>query len=186
MIVACSQSNSCSDCLLQALHLCDCCTAVTKTDSVLSMFVCVEPTSGLDSFTANEVMRVVSNLARDGTTIATTIHSPSSYCFGLFHKLLILMSGKLVYFGEPGSAGISYFTGTCGARQPRVGDNLAEWMLDAVTQADRSECKASLSQTYMKSSLAQVSHDRSIATNGLSNNASCSVDVPCCMICHTS
>lgn len=122
----------------------------------LSHLLSAEPTSGLDSFTANEVMRVVSNLARDGTTIATTIHSPSSYCFSLFDKLLILMSGQLIYFGEPESAAITYFKKSCGARQPRVGDNLAEWMLDAVTQADRHENKASLAHTYRKSAQAKV------------------------------
>lgn len=115
-----------------------------------------EPTSGLDSFTANEVMQVVSSLARDGTTIATTIHSPSSYCFGLFNKLLILISGRLVYFGDTGSVALSYFTGSCGARQPQVGDNLAEWMLEVVTQADRNDVKATLAQVYRKSPLAQV------------------------------
>eukprot|EP00878_Enallax_costatus_P038518 GHUV01043803.1.p1 GENE.GHUV01043803.1~~GHUV01043803.1.p1 ORF type:complete len:308 (-),score=34.80 GHUV01043803.1:223-1146(-) len=133
-----------------------CCKHLTRPASPCCCIFYAEPTSGLDSLTANEVMRVVSSLARDGTTIATTIHSPSSYCFSLFDKLLILMSGKPVYFGEPGSAAISYFTGSCGARQPRVGDNLAEWMLETVTQADRSECKASLSRTYRESTLAQV------------------------------
>lgn len=126
---------------------------------ILTLAVCIptaEPTSGLDSFTANEVMRVVANLAKDGTTIATTIHSPSSYCFGLFNKLLILMSGRLVYFGETGPVAISYFTGSCGARQPQVGDNLAEWMLEAVTQVDRNENGTSLAHVYRKSTVAQV------------------------------
>jgi ABC-type multidrug transport system ATPase subunit len=46
-----------------------------------------EPTSGLDSFTANEVMTVVKTLIRDGTTIAATIHSPSSMCYSLFDRV---------------------------------------------------------------------------------------------------
>ncbi|KAF8057935.1 ABCG31 [Scenedesmus sp. PABB004] len=97
-----------------------------------------EPTSGLDSFTAAEVMGVVAGLARaDGTTVASTIHSPSSSVFGLFDRLLVLLGGRLVYLGPPGEAAIAYFTASVGAREPRLGDNLAEWMLEAVTQAQR-------------------------------------------------
>lgn len=41
----------------------------------------VQPTSGLDSYTSNEVMTVVRSLIKDGTTIIATIHSPSAYTF---------------------------------------------------------------------------------------------------------
>jgi ABC-type multidrug transport system ATPase subunit len=59
-----------------------------------------EPTSGLDSFTANEVMAVVRRLAvEDGTTIISTIHSPTAYAFSLFHDLLLLVAGRTVYYG---------------------------------------------------------------------------------------
>lgn len=58
-----------------------------------------EPTSGLDSFTANEVMSVVKQLALGGITVCATIHSPTPYAFGLFDSLLLLASGRSVYFG---------------------------------------------------------------------------------------
>ncbi len=64
-----------------------------------------EPTSGLDSFTAHEVMEVVHSLATDGTTICATIHSPSSACFALFDRVMVLASGWTVYFGSPGGVG---------------------------------------------------------------------------------
>jgi ABC-type multidrug transport system ATPase subunit len=116
-----------------------------------------EPTSGLDSFTANEVMQVIAALAADGTTIASTIHSPSSYCFGFFDRLLLLLGGQLVYLGGAGDEAIAYFTAMCGAREPRVGDNLAEWMLDAVTQAGRDGSKGSLAHAYQTSEQHRVS-----------------------------
>uniref|UniRef100_A0A383VBA5 ABC transporter domain-containing protein n=1 Tax=Tetradesmus obliquus TaxID=3088 RepID=A0A383VBA5_TETOB len=122
-----------------------------------------EPTSGLDSFTANEVMRVVAGLAADGTTIATTIHSPSSYCYGLFDRLLLLLGGKLVYLGGAGEDAIAYFTATCSARQPQVGDNLAEWMLEAVTQAGRDGSDGSLAQAYHKSQQYRANLDQMVA-----------------------
>jgi len=120
-----------------------------------------EPTSGLDSFTANEVMSVVSSLvARDGTTVATTIHSPSSFCFGLFNKLLVLVNGRMIYMGGAGDAAIDYFRKCCCARQPQVGDNLAEWILEAATQADRQQSEAReddyLAQLFKSSHLGQV------------------------------
>jgi ABC-type multidrug transport system ATPase subunit len=116
-----------------------------------------EPTSGLDSFTANEVMRVVAGLAADGTTIATTIHCPSSYCFGLFDRLLLLLGGQLVYLGGAGEEAISYFTAMCVAWEPRVGDNFAEWMLDAVTQIDRDGSSGCLAHAYHSSKQYRVS-----------------------------
>jgi ATP-binding cassette, subfamily G (WHITE), member 2 len=118
-----------------------------------------EPTSGLDSFTACEVLSVVAGLAADGTTIATTIHSPSAACFGLFDRLLVLLGGRTVYLGGAGRPAIEYFTGSCGAREPRLGDNLAEWMLEAVTQAERShgsDGAAKLASAFCRSSASQV------------------------------
>lgn len=59
-----------------------------------------EPTSGLDSYTSNEVMTVVKNLASRGLTVLATIHSPTPYCFNLFDRLLLLLRGNVVYFGD--------------------------------------------------------------------------------------
>ncbi len=61
-----------------------------------------EPTSGLDSWTSNEVMTVVKGVAENGVTVAATIHSPSSFCFSLFDRLLVLLSGSVAYFGGTG------------------------------------------------------------------------------------
>lgn len=120
-----------------------------------------EPTSGLDSFTAYEVMQVVAGLTSEGTTVATTIHSPSAACFNLFDRLLVLLNGHVVYHGSAGETAIAYFTSCCSARQPQVGDNLAEWMLEAVTQADRSkEGKVGLAEVYSTSFQAKVSQQQ--------------------------
>lgn len=45
-------------------------------------------------------MAVVRRLAvEDGTTIISTIHSPTAYAFSLFHDLLLLVGGRTVYYG---------------------------------------------------------------------------------------
>lgn len=116
-----------------------------------------EPTSGLDSFTAFEVMSVVASLAREGTTVATSIHGPSAACFDLFDQLLVLLNGRLVYLGASGDAAISYFTACCSARQPRVHENVAEWMVETVALADRAAGKHGLAQVYAASYQAEVS-----------------------------
>ena len=66
--------------------------------------------SGLDSFTASEVMEVVKSLVSTGMTIAATIHTPTSRTFQLFDRILILQRGRIVYFGNNGDAATSYFT----------------------------------------------------------------------------
>ncbi|GIM04796.1 hypothetical protein Vretimale_9300 [Volvox reticuliferus] len=114
-----------------------------------------EPTSGLDSFTAREVTEVVQSLANDGTTICATIHSPSSASFALFDRVMVLASGWIVYFGEPGVTASDYLTRVCGCRPLGHGENLAEWMMDFLTQADREGRSSALHESFEKSRLAQ-------------------------------
>ncbi|KAL2238593.1 UNVERIFIED_CONTAM: ABC transporter G family member 15 [Sesamum indicum] len=59
-----------------------------------------EPTSGLDSAAAFFVIQSIKNLARDGRTVISSIHQPSSEVFALFDDLYLLSSGETVYFGE--------------------------------------------------------------------------------------
>ncbi|XP_065867290.1 ABC transporter G family member 15-like [Euphorbia lathyris] len=59
-----------------------------------------EPTSGLDSASAFFVIQTLRNIARDGRTIISSIHQPSSEVFALFDDLYLLSSGETVYLGE--------------------------------------------------------------------------------------
>ncbi|GFH14249.1 ABC transporter domain-containing protein [Haematococcus lacustris] len=59
-----------------------------------------EPTTGLDSFTSNEVMTLVKGLVREsGITCVSTIHSPTAYTFSLFDEVTMLVGGRLVWNG---------------------------------------------------------------------------------------
>jgi len=53
-----------------------------------SLLLLDEPTSGLDAATAEELILTLKNLARQGRTIITTIHQPSSQVFFSFDKVL--------------------------------------------------------------------------------------------------
>eukprot|EP00124_Ichthyophonus_hoferi_P000454 Ihof_evm6s17 gene=Ihof_evmTU6s17 len=67
-----------------------------------------EPTSGLDSSTSFDFMKVVKNVADTGMGIICTIHQPSSDIYALFDRLLLLVSGEVVYLGDAHQA-VDYF-----------------------------------------------------------------------------
>lgn len=68
-----------------------------------------EPTTGLDSSIAYEVMAAVRNLANQNRTVICTIHQPSPITYFLFDKLLLLAEGRVIYFG-PARDVVNYFT----------------------------------------------------------------------------
>jgi ABC-type multidrug transport system ATPase subunit len=59
-----------------------------------------EPTSGLDSFKALQIVKLLKKLSRQGKTIISTIHQPSSESFLEFDRLLLMSDGFCVYQGE--------------------------------------------------------------------------------------
>lgn len=67
-----------------------------------------EPTSGLDTFTAYTVIKSLKRLTRQGRTVISTIHQPSSEIFHLFDDLLLLVDGRIVYCG-PAAESMDYF-----------------------------------------------------------------------------
>ncbi|PNW71306.1 hypothetical protein CHLRE_16g648700v5 [Chlamydomonas reinhardtii] len=120
-----------------------------------------EPTTGLDSYTANEVMLTVQALARGGVTVVATIHSPTAFCFSLFDKLMMMASGRTVYFGAQDASAVSYFQRTCTSVLGQdvealagPGSNSAEFLVDIITEADRDGKGGALADAYAASDLA--------------------------------
>ncbi|CAJ1422528.1 unnamed protein product [Effrenium voratum] len=58
-----------------------------------------EPTTGLDSFSAWQVMRIVKDLADSGCTVVCTIHQPSSEIFALLDRVICLCHQRAIYHG---------------------------------------------------------------------------------------
>lgn len=56
-----------------------------------------EPTTGLDSTTALNVLEVLKNLALHGRNVVSTIHQPSSEIFNQFDNLLLMVRGNIIY-----------------------------------------------------------------------------------------
>mmetsp|Transcript_29857 Transcript_29857/g.83425 ORF Transcript_29857/g.83425 Transcript_29857/m.83425 type:complete len:743 (+) Transcript_29857:45-2273(+) len=69
-----------------------------------------EATSGLDSQTAEDVVKILQEIARTGRTVICTIHQPSFDIFRMFDKLLLLQRGQVVYNG-PIVDCVDYFAG---------------------------------------------------------------------------
>jgi ABC-type multidrug transport system ATPase subunit len=61
-----------------------------------------EPTSGLDPATEEKVMKLFRQIAESGRTVILTTHAMENV--KLFDKLVVLMRGKLVFYGEPHEA----------------------------------------------------------------------------------
>lgn len=59
-----------------------------------------EPTTGLDSFTALELIRMTRKIADSGKTVLCVIHQPSSEVFELFDEVICMSKGRVVYHGS--------------------------------------------------------------------------------------
>ena len=68
-----------------------------------------EPTSGLSSEDTLVVMDVLRKLANEGKTIILTIHQPSLEAYRKMDNVIILSSGKLMYYGPAYPDSITFF-----------------------------------------------------------------------------
>ena len=60
-----------------------------------------EPTTGLDSFNAYEIIKLLNSLAKEKNKVVIfTIHQPCSEIFDLLDKICILALGKTIFFGK--------------------------------------------------------------------------------------
>lgn len=102
-----------------------------------------EPTTGLDSTSAFQLVQTLKNLARKGRTIITTLHQPRSEIWSLFDRITLLSRGCALYTGVVEGV-VPYFEGV-GHRLPEH-YNPADWLIDlaAVDYRNEEAEKASL------------------------------------------
>lgn len=98
-----------------------------------------EPSSGLDSGAAFNIIRFLRKLADAGQAVLCTIHQPSAVLFEHFDELLLLKSGgRIVYHGPLGHDSqelIQYFESNGGRKCPHDA-NPAEYMLEVIGAGD--------------------------------------------------
>jgi ABC-type multidrug transport system ATPase subunit/ABC-type multidrug transport system permease subunit len=73
-----------------------------------SLVLLDEPTSGLDSYMAYELVENLRTISNQGRSVIATIHQPRSEIFDLFHDVVFLWAGAIVYQG-PAKAIREYF-----------------------------------------------------------------------------
>ncbi|PVH97294.1 P-loop containing nucleoside triphosphate hydrolase protein [Periconia macrospinosa] len=95
-----------------------------------------EPTTGLDSTSAYQIVKTLRNLAQKGRTIIVTIHQPRSEIWSLFDNLILLTKGRPAYAGSAKDC-LSYFA-KLGHEMPAF-TNPAEYLIDVVSVDNRNE-----------------------------------------------
>lgn len=63
----------------------------------------------LDAYGAQQLVKILLRLTKQGTTILCTIHQPSSQLFAMFHKVLLLADGRISFIGSPHEA-VTFFS----------------------------------------------------------------------------
>ena len=58
----------------------------------------------------SQVMVEVKALTKLHITVVATVHSPTPYCYTLFDRLMIILCGRVVYFGDRGASRPSQHT----------------------------------------------------------------------------
>jgi len=106
-----------------------------------------EPSSGLDSYQAKNIIQILKDLTNNGHIVICSIHQPSSNIYKMFDKILFLSQGKTIYFGDGGKKCIDYFY-NLGFRCP-AHYNPSDYILDLISLDYSSE-------ELLKSSKQQV------------------------------
>lgn len=88
-----------------------------------------EPTTGLDSLSSQQCIRLLHSLAKAGRTIVCTIHQPSAAVYELFDNVYLLADGRCMYDGATSNT-IAYFA-SVGLHCPKY-HNPADFMIEVV------------------------------------------------------
>ena len=67
-----------------------------------------EPTTSMDTFTAEKIVQIVNRLKEKGRTIIATIHQPNTQIYNSFDQLMIMALGRTIYQNEARDA-VTYF-----------------------------------------------------------------------------
>ncbi|KAJ1823779.1 hypothetical protein LPJ60_001284 [Coemansia sp. RSA 2675] len=95
-----------------------------------SILVLDEPSSGLDSSSAEMVVELTKEMSRQRNLCTLmTIHQPSAEMVAKFDKLILLSQGKLVYMG-PANQALSFFEDQ---GYPSTNSNPANFFIDLMT-----------------------------------------------------
>uniref|UniRef100_A0AAQ4S734 ABC transporter domain-containing protein n=2 Tax=Gasterosteus aculeatus aculeatus TaxID=481459 RepID=A0AAQ4S734_GASAC len=122
-----------------------------------------EPTTGLDSNTANSIINLLNKLSRRGKTVIFSIHQPRYSIFKQFDHLTLLHKGEVVYAGAAAQA-LEYFTNL--GYQIEAFNNPADFFMD-ITNGEIKSTLVSLTAEQDKNPLANVYRQSQLGRNVL-------------------
>ena len=97
-----------------------------------------EPTTGLSTQSAKQVVDILAALGELRVTVVLSIHQPSTPIFNLMERLLLLSpDGKMVYSG-PSDAAIDFFAAAGHPIKSTSGLNVADHLLDFAIKQEAS------------------------------------------------
>eukprot|EP00218_Dolichomastix_sp_CCMP3274_P013101 CAMPEP_0170143106 /NCGR_PEP_ID=MMETSP0033_2-20121228/9425_1 /TAXON_ID=195969 /ORGANISM="Dolichomastix tenuilepis, Strain CCMP3274" /LENGTH=1220 /DNA_ID=CAMNT_0010379531 /DNA_START=39 /DNA_END=3701 /DNA_ORIENTATION=+ len=108
-----------------------------------------EPTSGLDSAMSFFLTKTLVKIANTGVTIGLSIHQPRFEVYKLFHQIVLLSEGHIVYDGSPADA-TTYF-GALFTPNPDI--NPADFVIDCCVAGGKTG--EELSASWASSEQAQ-------------------------------
>jgi len=116
-----------------------------------------EPTTGLSSYDAYQVVKVLRDLGNSGKTVVLTIHQPSIDIFKEFDNLVMVSrdkgsknSGALAYYGPAYPDSIQFFGGEMMAAPGAKTELSPEMLLDGLAKRPTQEWVGRYSQTRYK------------------------------------
>ncbi|KAB0799690.1 hypothetical protein PPYR_07570 [Photinus pyralis] len=95
-----------------------------------------EPTTGIDSSSSTQCLRLLHRLARDGKTIVCTIHQASASALELFDEIYILGEGRCVYQGT--SRNLLQFLDSVDLPCPKYNHPI-EYLMELVSSENKQE-----------------------------------------------
>ncbi|KAJ2854051.1 hypothetical protein GGI22_004632, partial [Coemansia erecta] len=137
-----------------------------------SILVLDEPSSGLDSSSAEMVVKLTKDMARErNLSTLMTIHQPSAEMVAQFDKLILLAQGKLVYMG-PADQALRYFEQL---GHPSTNPNPANFYIDLMTIDFASATAMSESEARVQSLVDSFAEFRRNGSRLLAHNTPASV-----------
>ncbi|XP_060531308.1 ATP-binding cassette sub-family G member 1-like isoform X2 [Cylas formicarius] len=123
-----------------------------------------EPTTGLDSSSANQCVFMLSELARKGRTVICTIHQPSTRLYMTFNQVYTMADGRCVFRGSPSNT-VPYLASS-GFVCPRY-HNPADFLLEVTSgeYGNAIDCLAKAAQDSKWAIDAEVPPTRRVETD---------------------
>lgn len=133
-----------------------------------------EPTTGLDSLSSHQCIRLLHSLAKAGRTIICTIHQPSAATYEMFDTVYLLADGKCMYEGATKNT-VAYFS-SIGLHCPMY-HNPADYMIEIISKeyGDFNDQLAHLANDREKSWRLNTSQIQSTEVNNSTNVTKTSV-----------